>query len=167
MTLTIKIPNVDGANANLIIAWDKFYNTSSYETSMATPAPMKYWQKMWLQKSDFVFIFRQVLQHQLLTPQRGGQPNRKNFTVFISYPWFIMFGIIMVWNHDIWPKLYSLLKGRLLQKDQTDPVKKAIYQLGFSVNPKVRWPKQKPAKQENLSGEPWYQVTSLFLLFRH
>merc|ERR1719462_47265 len=24
-------------------------------------------------------------------------------------------------------------------------------------NPAVRWPKQKPAKQENLSGEPWYQ----------
>jgi len=24
-------------------------------------------------------------------------------------------------------------------------------------NPTVRWPKQKPAKQENLSGEPWYQ----------
>ena len=28
---------------------------------------------------------------------------------------------------------------------------------------KVRWPKQKPAKQENLSGEPWYQVTNLTL----
>jgi len=24
-------------------------------------------------------------------------------------------------------------------------------------NPTVRWPKQRPAKQENLSGEPWYQ----------
>ena len=24
-------------------------------------------------------------------------------------------------------------------------------------NPSVRWPKQAPARQENLSGEPWYQ----------
>ena len=34
---------------------------------------------------------------------------------------------------------------------------------GYSLNVqyKVRWPKQKPAKQENLSGEPWYQVNPL------
>ena len=31
----------------------------------------------------------------------------------------------------------------------------------LNVQYKVRWPKQKPAKQENLSGEPWYQVNPL------
>ena len=38
---------------------------------------------------------------------------------------------------------------------------------GYSLNVqyKVRWPKQKPAKQENLSGEPWYQVNSNSLVF--
>ena len=42
----------------------------------------------------------------------------------------------------------------------SDDVKLKLKLLGTL---KVRWPKQKPAKQENLSGEPWYQVTNLIL----
>ena len=154
MTLTIKIPNVDRAKANLIIAWDKFYKTSPYEISMAKPAPMKHWQKMWLQKSDFVFICRQVLQHQLLTPQRGGQPNRKNFTFLISHPLFIMFGIIMIWNHDIWPKIVFFIERQTFAKRSNWSRQKGNLSIGLQCESKGAVAKAEASQ----AGEPFWRA---------